>query len=393
MGKWLLFAVMAFVLAETTLAGDRPPPLADFFLDAALDAAVEAKKGVVPKDLRRQALSLVGRDDLVLDHVYSPIAKPKCAPVLHKGAAVDPIAEIKKRLAKTGRIVIINEAHDDAQTRAFIADLLKPLHDTGFRVYAAETFFRSVGRRSPAWPRAADGTYSNEPVFGALLRKARSLEFDFVPYEPDDLPTPQSDDVGARIAVRESAQVRNIMDRIITPIPDARVLVHVGHHHVIEAPVVSKIGNKTEWMASRLKRASGIDPLTTDQTTFQSPLDKPVICTLASEIEKRRALTTDIAIGLPKPTIANGRPNWRRARGQLDVPIPVRLLKRNAWSIVEARYAAEPPDAVPADRILLAPGEHLPLLLKPGQYRVETWTREAGWGEALEILVPKARRS
>jgi hypothetical protein len=231
-----------------------------------------------------------------------------------------------------------------------------------------------------------DGFYSYEPTFGELLRRARRLDFEFVPYEADEPRKASKDDVAARIAERETSQTRNIMERILTPKPGVKVFIHVGHHHLIEQPVKTGLGGENRWMANRLKEASGIDPLTVDQTTFQSPIDRPVICALNSEADKKRALAVDLTVGLPKPIIANHRPNWRRAMGQVDVAVPKSLLKAATWSIIEARYASEPAEAVPADRILIGPGENIPLLLKPGTYRIEAWTREGGWSSAAVDL-------
>ena len=56
-------------------------------------------------------------------------------------------------------------------------------------------------------------------------------------------------------------------------------------------------------------------------------------------------------------------------------------------SIVEARLADEPDEAVPVDRLLVRPGETLPMLLAPGRYRVESWTRERGWSAPVTVVV------
>lgn len=384
--RWMTVAAALMLYAPVVGAAERPPPLPDMFMSV-FDAVEKVSDRSKPWFQSRQQLAMVGRDDLIVDLLYSRTARPPCEPLKRSGEIVDPLSEIVARAKSSGRIVMLNEAHDDAQTRVLIMQAMLPLHDLGFSVYAAETFMRSVGSRSPKWPLLTDGFYSYEPTFGELLRLARALDFEFVPYEADEPRRASEDDVAARIAERETSQTRNIMERIITPKPGAKILMHVGHHHLIEQPVKNGLGGENRWMANRLKEASGIDPLTVDQTTFQSPLDRPVICALNSDADKKRALAVDVTVGLPKPTIANHRPNWRRAMGQTDVPIPKHLLKVAAWSIVEARYASEPAEAIPADRILIAPGENVPLLLKPGKYRIEAWTRETGWSDAVEVLV------
>lgn len=349
----------------------------------ALRCREASEGGHCPTGVDRQLLSLAGRDDLIVDQIYAPFARPYCDPLTRNGRPIDPLTEITNRTKSSGRLVIVNEAHDDPQTRTLILDLLTPLHDQEFSVYAAETFTPAVGMHAPKWPLLSDGFYSYEPTFGNVIRRARALGFAFVPYEAQTQAGSSASNA-MRIAHRETEQTRNIMARIITAMPGARALIHVGHHHVIEAPV-GESGNGLEWMASRLKAASGIDPLTIDQTTFQSPLDRPVICALAAESDKKRALTTDLAVALPRPLLKRGRPTWRRARGQIEVEVPAGL-RTGTWSIIEARRAAEPNEAVPADRILLGPNEDLPLLLDPGKYRVEAWTPEAGWSQTIDIV-------
>jgi hypothetical protein len=385
--RWATIATALALYAPMAGAAERPPPLPDMFMNVfeSVDKVGDRSK---PWFQSRQQLAMVGRDDLIVDLLYSPATRPPCEPLRRSGKIVDPLSEIIARAKASGRIVMLNEAHDDAQTRVLIMQVMKPLHDLGFSVYAAETFMRSVGSRSPRWPLLTDGFYSYEPTFGEVLRLARRLDFEFVPYEADAPPKAPETDVAARIAERETIQSSNIMNRILVPKPRAKVFIHVGHHHLIEEPVKrGRLGGENRWMANRLKEASGIDPFTVDQTTFQSPIDQPVVCALNSDADKKRALAVDLTVGLPKPIMANHRPNWRRALGQIDVPIPNSLLKTSAWSIVEARYASEPAEAIPADRVLLVRGENLPLLLKPGKYRVETWTRETGWSAAVEVLV------
>jgi hypothetical protein len=384
--RWAIVAAALALYAPMAGAAERPPPLPDMFMNV-----FEAPKKVgdlsKPWFQSRQQLAMVGRDDLIVDLLYSTTARPPCEPLKRSGKIVDPLSEIIMRAKASGRIVMFNEAHDDAQTRVLIMQAMQPLRDLGFSVYGAETFMRSVGSRSPKWPLLTDGFYSYEPTFGELLRLARRLDFEFVAYEADEPRKAPENDVAARIAERETSQTKNIMARIIAPKPGAKILLHVGHHHLIEEPVKNGLGGENRWMASRLKEASGIDPLTVDQTTFQSPIDQPVICALTSDAEKKRALAVDITVALPKPKISEGRPIWRRAMGRWDVTIPDRLLSTKVSSIVEARYASEPAEAVPADRLLLAPGEKLPLLLKPGTYRIEAWTRESGWSAPIEIPV------
>jgi hypothetical protein len=386
MRAWLTMIVSLALCAAVARAADRSPPLPEMFMKDVFDAAELTKKDGKPTHGRRQRLAMVGRDDLIVDEIYSSRERRQCEPLMRAGAPIDPLAEVKTRAASAGRVVIINEAHDDAQSRLLVLDLLEPLHDLRFSYYAAETFYPTVGRSAPAWPSIDNGFYSGEPIFGEVLRRARALGFEFVPYELERKLDVPEDDWPSRIAARENAQTQNLMDRVLRPRPQAKVLVHVGYDHLNEKPVKEGDGSETTWMAARLKAASGIDPLTIDQTRFQSPLDRSVVCALTADGDKMRAASADLSVGLPKPAMLHGRPLWRRARGQVEVAIPAAIRPQGLWSIVEARSVDEPAASVPADRILLAPDEDLPLLVRPGRYRVEAWTREKGWTQAVEIV-------
>ena len=135
-------------------------------------------------------------------------------------------------------------------------------------------------------------------------------------------------------------------------------------------------------MAQRLKEATGIDPLTIDQTRYTSGGDAFTLCDPAQTNAR-----VDYRIGTPVPRFASGRPAWRQRAGQRVIDAPAALLNPSLNTIIEARLFTEPDEAVPVDRILLRPVETLPLLLMPGRYRIESWTQEHGYSTAVEIDV------
>ena len=78
--------------------------------------------------------------------------------------------------ADTAKVIFINEAHHVAQTRVLTLALLERLRAKGFTYLAAETFSpfdSSLNTR--AYPIRASGYYSNEPLFGEIIREARRL--------------------------------------------------------------------------------------------------------------------------------------------------------------------------------------------------------------------------
>ena len=87
-----------------------------------------------------------------------------------------------------------------------------------------------------------------------MIRTALKLGFRVVAYEPQ----------GARNSdERERGQARNLIERILKDAPQARILVHAGYAHIDEKGA-DRVGVTT--MAQRFKEATGIDPLTIEQT-------------------------------------------------------------------------------------------------------------------------------
>jgi hypothetical protein len=300
---------------------------------------------------------MVGRED----RIRHP-AKPVCAV-----AEVDPVEAIA-RAAEKSQIVIINEAHDSPRDRAFIADLGVRLADVGFDAYAAEAFDKEVLRESDAPPMLADGWYTQEPVFGALLRALRREGYSFVAYE-DTATLPPSGDFVDDINRREAAQASNLINRLFLQRRDARVLIHVGYAHNAEEPQrfprVRLRTREVAWLAKRLKDILGVDPLTIDQTTFAA--DRPGLCVSA---EGGLPPGRDLYMAHPPLAFERSRPTWRDDTGARAVEVPARIKRKDKRIIVEARLASEPADVVPADRVLIDPGEDIPLLLAPGRYKV-----------------------
>lgn len=374
----LALALSLLLFSTPGFAADRTPPLNDFVRQKLFEIIAKSEASRFG-NVEQQVLSLVGREDLLAS---SLLPRPTCEPEQANGAPTDPLATIVARAA-AARLVIINEAHHDPQSRAFITLLLGALREKGFAFYAAETFYPGIGARKPPWPLMSDGFYLMEPVFGMTVRRARTLGFTFVPYEAMTLSSPGSDP-RARMSEREETQARNLDERLLKAHPTARALVHVGHDHVLERPTPRDFRG-VETMASRLKRIGGTDPLTIEQTYYASPIDRPVICALQPDNE--RAALTDMVIALPPVVFVDKRPAWRRRLGQKPVAIPTTLRAPAATSIVEARLADEPDEAVPVDRVLVRSGETLPMLLASGRYRVQSWTRERGWSAPVTVVV------
>lgn len=309
-----------------------------------------------------QAEAFVGREDLYVGRSFS--ARPVCVPL-----DASPLETIVHG-ARATNIVIVNEHHASPRDRSFIADVLSVLKPEGYSIYAAETFS----------PFSADnvqvGWYSIEPIFARTVQLAASLGYSYVAYEqtPEQRETYAAEPANSarRMNARDESQATNLMAAIFTKHPDAKVIIHVGHNHVMERSVPSAPDNVIR-MAERLKAMTGRDPLTITQTECNSPHGNYAVAQtfLKDDGVKEAASPVDLYIGHPRLAFQGGRPTWRRSIGDREVEVPNELLDLNQPMIVEARTEGLALGALPMDRVFLYPGERLPLLLPKGRYRVD----------------------
>jgi hypothetical protein len=291
--------------------------------------------------------------------------------------AVDAIAS----LAANRQAVFVNEAHHMPRHRAFTANLLPKLRALGFSYLAVETLDeRDTALNARGYPVHASGVYSNEPVFGEMLRIAMKLGFKLVPYEAG---------IGTADE-REQGQARHIVERILKADPAAKIVVHAGFDHINESGTLS--GAKP--MAVRFREMTGIDPLTVDQTVMTEQADTtyedhryrflmrrvrrqtPFVLRSGDSVWTARPGVHDVTVISPRAVHRGGRPNWiwtmggnvRRAYIASDEACPGAL-----DCVLAARRLSESADAVPVDILRVqfsAPGSKT-FSLPPGQYVIE----------------------
>lgn len=308
-----------------------------------------------------QTIAAIGREDLLigLNGVYDDPAGAVCS----EEEADNPLEKLVD-LQGDQNVVIINEHHAMPAHRIFIRDLVVRLHAEGFTHYAAETLTPESLSRT-GYPVTSDGWYTSEPMMARLIKTVRDLGYVQVAYEQtDEQRAPPDADIQTRIAARENAQVANLTAAVFDKDPETKIIVHVGHSHAAEEPIFG-----TEWMAARLKKATGIDPLTISLLACQSPSKKPVLSTTAinaeGDIEPR---FTDYLVGLPALGFVNGRPTYRAEIGDLATDVPRRLLSDEKPIIVEARPVGASLESEAVERLFLNPGEALPLMLPRGKW-------------------------
>jgi hypothetical protein len=319
--------------------------------------------------------------------------------------AKDAITTIVKA-SEGRRVVILNEVHSMPQNRAFAVQLALELRKAGFTYLACETFGPSVA--STNYPSVQTGYYTNEPVFADFVRQALKVGYQLVPYEQETFD--QLGDFVDQINRRETTQTQNLLDRVLLKDPKSRVFVYVGWSHATETWEKAEDGKRDlAWMAARLARASGLDPLTIDQTEltehskpqaehsiYQAALDQfkpdqPVVLENADgqpQVFGQYKGKVDMQVLHPRTVFENERPNWLGFGGlRSAVQIPKELLKFPERILVQAFRADEGEDAIPFDQVLVIPKRPVPkLLLEPGAYRLRVQD-QAGKTRATIYLV------
>lgn len=309
----------------------------------------------------------------------SSIGKPPNVSRLEGYESVDALDAIL-RASDAAQIILINEAHHVPQHRAFTYELLKALRRKGFTHFAAETLSEEdTSLNERGYPKRMTGYYTNEPLYGELVRVALKLGYRVVPYEWTGEYTPDN---------REQGQAKNLVDRILKESPKARILVHAGYAHIEESGTL--VGAKT--MAQRLKEITGIDPFTIDQTEmtqrsspeYEHPLyryltgkkliSRPTIYRNArGEWWALIKGKVDATLFHPRSVYRGGRPTWASlGTDRRPYRLPGNICGSAARCLVRARFEAESDDAVAVDQVEAITGQANAVLMLPaGEFVLE----------------------
>ena len=315
---------------------------------------------------------------------------PPLEPGMHAQPALDAIAS----LARGRQAVFFNEIHHVPLTRTLTIELLARLREEGFDTFAAETLYASDDKlQARGWPVEGSGFYTDEPLCAEMVRTALRLGYRVVAYESEGRDSGDA---------RERAQARNLYQRVFKANPKARLVVDAGYGHIQESG--KYLGGQS--MAEHLRKLSGIDPLTIEQTMLvphpDAAHDHPYYSDLVARLKPTGPLVFigadgrpwalregyDVSVLFPPETLRRGRPTWLGLDG-LRKPYPVDgedLCRSDYPCLVEARYAGETDAAIPADRLVFDPpprqapaGRRLrptdgasasELYLRPGDYRL-----------------------
>jgi hypothetical protein len=409
---WCVVA-QSFDQAEITMfkkLRQQPGPLARYQYLVQLMPHLSPSDQLMAKQYRSFALNELGLyNQAVLSFPLE--SDPPAGLVLpshDKWKSVDAVDVITK-LAADRSIVLINEAHHDAHTRALTLALLPRLRELGFTYFAAEALGENDSElMQRGYPIKTSGTeYLQEPLYGEIVREAIRLGFILVPYDSSDI-DPRTRDV---------AQAETLFRKVFAKDPKARLFVHAGYAHIDKAS--GRLGS-IEPMAAQLAKLTGFDPLSIDQTQFlesgtadvsdeyhaliqQFPTQSAevLISRLTgkpwSALPKLYGLNVILPIALNVNIFGDGlkttfsgndptrfamgslvvlndlqRPKWLTLDGQRDpFLIDTGLCRAQIPCEISARYVGESDDATAADRYTFTePYASSKLYLRPGRYRL-----------------------
>jgi sugar phosphate isomerase/epimerase len=381
------------VLAQTPVNVAERLRLEGRYLPQYLDLQEQTAAGVEAARWQLSQYAALLGDETTALGVVAQARRPNARVPDLTGATAIKALEVIVQAAANRQIVILNEAHNHSRHRAFAAQLLRRLRPLGFEWFAAEAFMPRQPGPAPLITnyRVGEpflhsyGYYSQDPVFAETVREAARLGYNLIDYEfRRDQYAPDGSDMDTRMAYREEAEAENLIANVLRPYPNARILVYCGYSHAMESPT-----DHGEWFAARLKRKTGVDPLTIEQASNTPSLrpeddeahvaavqtafafEDPVIVRRADGSVVGMPLyegQMDLSVFHPRLDPVRGRPGWLAAdseRRLVDIDVPETV----SPALLQALWAEEGFSGVPADQFLLAPNQRQATVsLRPGRY-------------------------
>lgn len=273
--------------------------------------------------------------------------------------------------ARNHEIVIVNEEHHVSTDRLFTLALLQPLYEQGFRYFAVEALWTGErGLNERGYPIRESGGYVSDVLLAEVIRTAVSLGYKIVPYESTYEQNQPTVDMNAQ-QVRDYWQAQNLISETIELDANAKVLVHCGLQHIEEAV------SPNWWpMAYYFREATGLDPLTVDQTLLaergaddlehswrrHAEVHHLVAHEAVILVDRNGAPLqidsekVDMHILNPRTTMWNGRPTWMEMDGH-RVRMPIHISEcEGEVCVIEVFHARWAERAVPYDRIEVSKG-------------------------------------
>lgn len=154
-----------------------------------------------------------------IHHVYEQYRSPSTTAnpdnkFTAKEDAINKVCEI----AKSQKMLMINENHYDFRHRLFVYLLLDKLYKFGYRNLCLEALKHRIDNK---YVNKEDGFYLSEPFMAGVVRKAKEIGFNVYSYDSDANSIPE----------REAGQAKNLYD-LYSKDPDHKWVVLAGYSHI-----------------------------------------------------------------------------------------------------------------------------------------------------------------
>lgn len=169
------------------------------------------------------------------------------------GDALKKVSEI----AKTKKMLMINESHYDFRHRLFVYLLLDSLYKSGYRNLCLETLkpgskFQYINKD--------EGFYVAEPFYATLARKAKKIGFNVYGYD---------DTAANTIPERESGQAKNLYN-LYSKDPDHKWVVLAGYSHINK----KYFSNESPSALQFFTKLAGFAPYSINQSSLSDITDQ-----------------------------------------------------------------------------------------------------------------------
>lgn len=295
---------------------------------------------------------------------------------------VEPI-EMIARATSGERFVIIETERSAPAQIAFAEDIVTRLSNEGFSSYADDGLTLGPGGAAhPDVPLITEGMVTRDTVYGRLLRAAKTGGLELI---DAGVWWSSANELAAlspaeHMHRRREALAIQVSRRAFARNPEARVILHTQR-------------SAEDFTEGSLKetatRLAGHEPLVIALTSC-SETDEPPAFLPDHGSGVSSAASADLVFAIPRAFEIEGRLTSGAREDERAVDIPPSLLAASETVLIEARREGEPDLAVPEDRLMLFPGETLPLILPPGAYRIEAWTKQGPVAAPVSVIVQEA---
>ena len=301
----------------------------------------------------KKSLEVIDKDNPTI-----PVSKKAMAKYNENEFGVADAKNLIVQLAKKTKYLILNEAHHSPNHRVFAKSLLKDLYKQGYRNLAVETLdfnnkYQDTLLNKRKYPLIQSGSYSREPQFGQFLREALRIGYTVIPY----------DVISSSISGKE--REINAANAILAQEGEGKTFVYCGYDHALEGFMGD--GGWEYAVAGHIKRLTGIDPLTINQTSINEKstpsLEHPlfakwkittpqVLLYEGKPYRRKKSVYYDLTIVHPRTFYKEGRPSWAFSKNAKPYKLKVDTLSvQKPYLILAVKGEEDYKTAVPTDII------------------------------------------